>query len=296
MKSAPIFSAEASYVSTAIYYFSGTGNSLHVARELQKRIPESNLVPIVRLLNQDTIQTSAETVGFVFPNFCLTVPIPVHDFLKKVDVTSARYIFALCTRGGTPSEAFDYINEILKEQEKALNAQLNVTMPWNHPVGKENLPATATRERIEQLDSEMQDKLDVFSRKVIAREDYVPADTDATYKLPAWASALSALAPKSFNYASHYYAYQKLVPFYSDSKCTGCGVCEQVCLGGKIEMVDNRPCWKGDVTCYACFACINFCPQQSIQVAPKFLTKSYTAVNERYHHPAVTYKDIAEQC
>jgi flavodoxin len=29
-----------------IYYFSGTGNSLHVARELQKRLPDAALVPI----------------------------------------------------------------------------------------------------------------------------------------------------------------------------------------------------------------------------------------------------------
>jgi flavodoxin len=40
-------------MSTAIYYFSGTGNSLHVARELQQRLPESRLIPIVRLLAAD---------------------------------------------------------------------------------------------------------------------------------------------------------------------------------------------------------------------------------------------------
>jgi hypothetical protein len=31
-------------VSTGIYYFSGTGNSLHVAQELQKRLPETTLI------------------------------------------------------------------------------------------------------------------------------------------------------------------------------------------------------------------------------------------------------------
>lgn len=33
-----------------IYYFSGTGNSFHVAKELQKRVPEVNLIPIVSLI------------------------------------------------------------------------------------------------------------------------------------------------------------------------------------------------------------------------------------------------------
>ena len=54
-------------MSTEIYYFSGTGNSLHVAKELQRRIPETSLVPVVRLLDEESIETHAETVGFVFP-------------------------------------------------------------------------------------------------------------------------------------------------------------------------------------------------------------------------------------
>jgi hypothetical protein len=30
-----------------IYYFSGTGNSLHVAQEIQKRIPDTTLIPLL---------------------------------------------------------------------------------------------------------------------------------------------------------------------------------------------------------------------------------------------------------
>jgi flavodoxin len=37
-----------------IYYFTGSGNSLYVAKELQARIPGSDLIPIVSLLNKDT--------------------------------------------------------------------------------------------------------------------------------------------------------------------------------------------------------------------------------------------------
>jgi hypothetical protein len=81
-------------MATDIYTFSGTGNSVHVARELQSRLPDSRLVPIAGLLRQETIETGADTVGLVFPNFCLTVPIPVHDFLEKsvtfLDITEQR--------------------------------------------------------------------------------------------------------------------------------------------------------------------------------------------------------------
>jgi ferredoxin len=282
-------------MSSEIYYFSGTGNSLHVARELQKRIPESILIPIISLLHYDTIKTNADTIGFIFPNFCLTIPIPIHEFLKKVDITSAQYIFAICTRGGSPSEAFGYINTILKKQGKKLNAQLNINMPWNHPLGKENLPVNVNKDKIAKLESEMQKKLDLFYKIILANKEYDKKATDVIYKLPSWVNAFSLLIPKSFNYKSHNYMYQKLVIFYSDSQCNGCGVCEKVCLSNKVKMIDKKPMWKEDVICYACFACINFCPQHSIQIRSKFPIKSYTDVNGRYHHPEVTYKDIALQ-
>jgi ferredoxin len=282
-------------MNTVIYYSSGTGNSLHVARELQRRISGSELVPIVRLLSEDTIRTEAETVGLVFPNFCLTVPIPVHEFLRKADVCSAQYLFAVCTRGGTRSEAFDYIDGLLKGQGKRSDAQLNVTMPWNHPLGKEDLPGTATRERVQHLESEMQEKLDTFSEIVLARDPYVLPDPDATLELPRWTQAMNSLIPQSLNYELHRYMYYDLVGFYADSTCNGCGICEEVCLSRKVALDDERPVWKDEVKCYGCFACINFCPRQAVQIESRFPVRSYTEVTGRYHHPAVSYWAIAAQ-
>ncbi len=90
-----------------LYYFSGTGNSLHVAKELQKRIPETNLIPMVSLINNDVVETRGETIGFVFPIHFTTVPMIVKSLISKLDLKSAKYIFAIATRQGTPcSTAF----------------------------------------------------------------------------------------------------------------------------------------------------------------------------------------------
>ena len=283
-------------MNSEIYYFSGTGNSLYVTRELQKRIPESNLIPIVRLLGNDTVKTSADTIGFVFPNFCLTTPIPVHEFLIKVDLASAQYLFAICTRGGSQSEAFDYTNILLNRLGKRLDAQLDINMPWNYPFGKQNLVGTSTEERIQHLETEMQDKLDVFCQYILANEAYVEEKGDANYEIPRWQKVLFSLIPKSFNYESHRYMYQDLLRFYSDSNCNSCGICERVCLSHKIEMTGKKPMWKKEIKCYACYACINFCPRQAIQIESRIpFVESCTDVNGRYHHKSVTYKDIAEQ-
>ena len=41
---------------TEIYYFSGTGNSLYMAKELQNRLPHSTLIPMASLMRQDVIR------------------------------------------------------------------------------------------------------------------------------------------------------------------------------------------------------------------------------------------------
>jgi MinD superfamily P-loop ATPase len=83
--------------------------------------------------------------------------------------------------------------------------------------------------------------------------------------------------------------------FYCDQNCTECGICETVCLSGRVILVDGRPTWQEAVKCHGCFACLNFCPEESIQVDSKWYLKSYTEQNGRYHHPAITAKDIASQ-
>ena len=83
--------------------------------------------------------------------------------------------------------------------------------------------------------------------------------------------------------------------FCSDSKCKGCGTCEKVCLSGKIKMSDKKPVWQKNVFCYMCYACVNFCPAQSVQINDIPFVKSYTRENGRYPHPYATAKDIAGQ-
>jgi len=91
--------------STAIYYFSGTGNTLHVARELGQRLPDAQLIAVARLLSQDRIHVQGEVVGLVFPLHGMTVPITIRWFLKKADLGVAPYLFVVVTYAGSASWA-----------------------------------------------------------------------------------------------------------------------------------------------------------------------------------------------
>ena len=50
---------------TTIYYFSGTGNSLKIARDIAEKLEECELVPIAKVWQQDQLASTSEKVGFI---------------------------------------------------------------------------------------------------------------------------------------------------------------------------------------------------------------------------------------
>ena len=118
-------------VSSEIYYFSGTGNSLQIARLLGNRLPECKIIPIVGLLGQESVKSSSAIVGIVFPVHALSVPLAVVRFIRKIDLSSAKYLFAVATRLGIIFDGFTKIDRLLQRQGKRLQAQFTLNMPSN---------------------------------------------------------------------------------------------------------------------------------------------------------------------
>jgi len=273
-------------MSTEIYYFSGTGNSLHVAKEIQKRIPETNLIPLISLLNKDTIETKGDTVGFVFPIHFVTLPMIVKSIIKKLNLKSAKYIFAIVTRYGTPcSTAFSKIEKILKKKGKSLDSYLILNMASNDPKFEGWHPPT--KEEIAEFESEIQDRLNSFQKNIINKVKYRENDTRITFPVNLVFEQLGSLIIEVSSDPGK--------NFYADAKCSGCGICETVCLSQKIKMIDKKPMWQKKVKCFSCYACLNFCPLQSVQMRSGRFIKFYTDKNGRYHHPEATMNDIAGQ-
>lgn len=269
-----------------LYYFSGTGNSLHVAKELQKRIPETNLIPMVSLINKDVVETNAETIGFVFPIHFTTVPMIVKSIISKLDLKSAKYIFTIVTRQGTPCRtAFTKIENILKKKGLSLDSFLILNMASNDPKFENWRPAT--RGKIAELEAEVQNRLNSFQRIITDRVKYQEKDSQISLPVNPLLEHLGSIMADIRGYSGE--------KFYTDSKCSSCGICERVCLSQRIKMVDGEPVWQKNTKCFLCYACINFCPSQSIQIKSSRLFKICTDKNKRYFHPEATVEDIFEQ-
>ncbi|MFX0024237.1 MAG: EFR1 family ferrodoxin [Candidatus Hermodarchaeota archaeon] len=279
-----------------IYYFSGTGNSLHIARELKKRIPHLSLIPIAGLLNErlnknnHNLKTTAEVIGFIFPCHGLTIPVPLLKFLKNIDLSSAKYIFAIVTRGGSVFHGFSKIEKILGKQRKKLDASFIINMWMNDP--KLKFFKEPTKEELRNIEVNVQDKLNLIQDIITYQEQYhddINGDTFSNFK------SLNYILERLVAFTVHHIAPKVKDYFYTDTNCIGCGVCEKACLSKKIKLVNDKPVWQKDIDCYYCYTCLNFCPNQAIQIYSKFYMKSYTKEKGRYTHPYVRVKDIINQ-
>jgi ferredoxin len=280
-------------MSTEIYYFSGTGNSLYVARELQKRIPDSIIIPMVSLLNKKVIQTQGEAVGFVFPVHALTIPIAVKKFIKKTDLKSSEYLFAIATRDGSIFRGFEKIDQLLKKKNKHLNSHFILNMCNNESRHKGY--KVSSESDILSLEKVVHEKLGAIQNMIINKMTNREIDANYSYGFP-YHPILNYLSEKLVLLGMTVAEYVGGVNyFYTDSRCNGCEICEKICLSKKIKIRDNKPIWQKKVLCYMCFACLNYCPKESVQIKDIPGVKSYTKENGRYSHPYATIQDISMQ-
>lgn len=268
-----------------LFYFSGTGNSLHIARELQKRLPQTRIIPIAALLGRRMVKTDADTVGFVFPVYFMTLPAPVRHFCEIVSFDSEAYTFSIATRLGTYSVANLNVERILKKKGHTLHARLTLTMAKNTPTGL--APGKGDRkwiekispENISRLEKRVQTNLDMVQDIVLSKQ---------RYPSKSFPNPFSRLLERIMDSLTRNMREQ--VGYYADSTCIKCGTCAKVCPSTTCRMHEGRPVWHPEVGCFYCFACFNFCPVQAILIKEK-----YTRKDGRYHHPSVRAEDIAAQ-
>jgi ferredoxin len=275
-----------------IYYFSGTGNSLHVAQEIQKRIPGTTLIPILSLLNEEAIELKGDVIGLVFPIYLSSTPIPVRKFIKKIHFEPGQYLFSVTTNCGYPGNVDYYLERLLAKKGKDLDYYHTLKMVSNSPKGlqpsfmiTQNWANLITEEQILTLEESVQRELDIITKVIINREKSSGKDKSSSK------NTLTGMINKYLQLPFQWYVegIDAKIGFYTDATCTGCELCESVCPSKKIIMNNGKPLWQDDVRCYYCYACFNFCPQQSI------LVKNYIHKDGRYHYPGITAEDIAKQ-
>jgi len=286
-------------MATEIYYFSGTGNSLAVARDIAEKT-NGKLIQIASVIDKVGIKTDADVIGIVFPTYYEPyggVPLIVRRFIAKLENIQDKYIFAICTYGSVSVNALVFLNKILMERGGSLAAGFTVNMPYNMGGSSLNNP-----EKQQNMFRVWEENLDLLCEHIHARRkvrfDIPNVLAGKIYGLIRFVVTpiIFLFKPTTIRRLKQYYdldngSYAEMLPymdrsFHVTDKCEGCGTCARICPVENIELVDERPEWLHN--CEFCLACFHWCTQGAIE--------SHELENTvRYHHPAVKIKDMLRQ-
>ena len=116
---------------TAVFFYTGTGNSLWLARRLARA---SGGTDILSLNSGKTIEAAAgaDAVGLAFPVHMWGVPRRIVNFVSTLPAGDKRYYFALAANAGQVSETLVQLERLLAARGIKLSAGFEFVLPSNY--------------------------------------------------------------------------------------------------------------------------------------------------------------------
>jgi NAD-dependent dihydropyrimidine dehydrogenase PreA subunit/flavodoxin len=250
---------------TMILYFSGTGNSLAVAKHLAEHLGEQ-IMPLYIAVDADLSQE--KRIGFVYPCYNFNAPHAVKETVPLLRLPKQAYCFVVIACGAQAGDSVWAVERVLREQGLRLNYCHKIRVPDNSAIAFGRNPNDQTWKferfapRLAQITSDItagKTGKHFGSRGVLGMITALPSIDKQISKL--------------FQIASN------------TDKCIGCSICAKVCPVGNISIVEGKAV-NGE-NCNYCLGCVHFCPHQAMEINGKPTEKE-----RQYHHPKVSLKDM----
>ena len=258
-----------------VFYFSGTGNSLKIAKDILGNIGGGALVSMANL-SGDILRQHYDTTGFVFPVYFWGLPDIAARFIANSNVGNSAYCYGIATSGGSPGNGLAQLNELLKRHHhRELNYGQNITMQTNYilhgyPIYFWNFHHADHRAKI--LSEKAERQVNQIIEHINRREN------NKTGKMSRFRDLYHNKCMKNISRIDENYAV--------NDDCTRCGICTRVCPVKNIAW-ESGPVFKHH--CEHCLACIHCCPQRAINY------KNMTQNRKRYVHPEIACGELIQR-
>lgn len=269
-----------------LYYFSGTGNTLYVAKSIAKKT-KGTLVPIASLQNNQKVKPKASKMGIIFPVYYMGVPIIVKKFIQKLENLENKYIYAIATYGGGVGNSLKIVEKLISERRGTLDASFGIHMPQNAFSKFYESPIKVlkkSKKKIEKISKSIN-----RGKKGMLLSDllfYILLSPISKALKPLYRKSLAELSNSSLKLPTEEFIYRGDKTFSVNEDCSGCGICAKVCPVENIEIENTKPVWQNH--CENCLACYNFCPNNAIN-------SEIAEEGFYYKHPSVTVSDMISQ-
>ena len=249
--------------------FSGTGNTLIAAKHLGNSLAEGGRNVAYRAMETTgKLELAKDAVlGMAVPVAFFSTYPTVWRFIDSLPPGDGREVFLLATMGGVSGGMEGPIRKAVRSRGYTPIGSCIVKMPSNY--NNKSIPAERNKRVIAAAEREIQN----YAKKLL------DGSADWSMGKPLLSSSLAAFAHTRMPWKIFYGMFPLKV---SDDKCTGCGICADICPEGNISIRDGKAV-IGDL-CESCQRCCGFCPEEAVHVPDK--------PAERYS--SVTLKEIMQ--
>ena len=224
-----------------IFYFTSTGNNLHIAKRLG-----GQLYSIPKILKEGPCEFEADKIGIIFPCYYFGPQRLVEKFLKKVQLKTP-YLFAIMSYGNFSAAGLNHFFHIARKSNIQLSYLNEILMVNNY------LPIFDIEKQIKNIPHK---NIEENLTKIIA-------DINASRKYIKKKGSLKTLATffGQLFYGINVRRADK--KFFIEDTCNSCKTCEKVCPVDNIKVLE-KPTFLHH--CEECLACIHHCPQNAIRL------------------------------
>ena len=240
-----------------IFYFTGTGNSLSIAKRIGGK-----LISIPQVVDSSESFYKDDAIGIVFPVYGLAMPKMVRRFLEKAQF-KANYTFVIGTCGNMAGIATMNAQKLALKNGYCFDYANTIRMVDNY------LPMFKIEDEIAKLSG----------KKLEEKIAHIVEDIRNQKQNQTRGSLALRLTPMTNGVIK----YNKFAERYNvNDRCDECGICSHVCPVKNISVHDKVN--YGD-NCAACLACVHLCPKNAIHIKNE---KS----NMRWRNPEVLLEEI----
>ncbi len=248
-----------------ILYFSGTGNSAHVANKLATQLGDTplNLAYYIKNNIHKPLHSDKPWV-IVVPTYAWQIPHLVTNWILQTELTGSRDVYFVMTCGDGIGNADKYNAALCEKKNWQYRGTAKIVMPENY-IAMFDAPDLETSKRI----------INAASRTINKAGNYILQGGNLPKeKIRFKDKILSGPINACFNRF-----YVKATKFYTKDSCTGCGLCESFCPVNNVTMKNGKPAWGN--YCTHCMACICHCPVEAIEYGKTSVGKvRYTCPEE----------------